>query len=173
MKTKFPALCVAVRKVREKSGETQEQFAHRLKMGSMTISRFERGVATPSDGIVLQKLCAAAKELEMKAEADMFDTAYMAAVGVEIVNRMYPGPGPREQALTIRFETLREWKAMVIALFSERYRAEIGAVRAVVNQVVRDADISQGIGPEGYHELEARVKTLMEEREQRIDSHSN
>jgi hypothetical protein len=37
----------------------------------------------------------------------------------------------------------------------------------IVEQVVRDADISRGTGPDWYRELEARVKAQMEEREQK------
>ena len=159
-------LCLAVRKIRERSGESQDQFASRLKMGAMTISRFERGVAVPRDAVTLQKLASAAEAVELTAEAGQFAAAYTEAIGVEAVNRMYPGP--REQALTMRFETLREWKAMAAALFGERYNAEPGSVRPIIEQIVRNADISRGASPDWYRELEARVKARMEEREQKL-----
>jgi transcriptional regulator with XRE-family HTH domain len=148
--------------------ESQAVFAQRVALTAMTVSKFERGETVPRDPSVLQSLLAAAEEVHLNTEAEQFATARKEALSIELVNRTYPGP--REQAMTIRFETLREWKAMVIALFSERYKAEIGAVGAIVDHVVRDADMSRGIGPGWYHELEARVKTLMEEREQRIST---
>jgi hypothetical protein len=135
-------------------------------MGTMTISRFERGVAVPRDAVVLQKLAAAAKAVNLTDETDQFTSAYTEAMGVEIVNRQFPGP-VRATELTIRFETLREWKAMMIALFSERYNSEAAPVRAIVDQVVRNADVTRGIGHDWYRELEARIKALMDTREQK------
>jgi transcriptional regulator with XRE-family HTH domain len=163
----LPPLSLAVKRVRQKYGDSQEAFAQRLALSNMTVSKFERGVNIPRDALVLERLSAAAKAVELTTEADQFTAAYTEAIGVEMVNRIYPGRGRREEGLTMRFETLREWKGMAAALFSERYKCDIGPVRAIVDHVVRGADTSRGIGPGWYQELEAQVKVLMEEREQK------
>jgi hypothetical protein len=131
----------------------------------MTVSKFERGEKPPRHLLILQSLSRAAESVGMVVEAEQFTAACKEALSIEAVNRMYPGV--KREEFTMRFETLREWKAMAAALFSERYRSELAPVRSIVDKVVRDADTSRGTGPEWYYELEARVKALMEEREQK------
>jgi transcriptional regulator with XRE-family HTH domain len=162
----LPSLCVAVKAIREMYGDTQEQFAQRVSMGSMTISRFERGVAIPRDPVVLQKLAAVAEEADLPAESEQFRDAYREA----LVNRMYPGPAAVQPTLSISFQTVPEWRLMMIALFAARYdgataraiEAAGGPVCAVVDQVMQDADIGKGIGPDLFRGLEVRIKALMD-----------
>ena len=170
----LPSLCMTVKAIREKYGDTQEQFAHRLSMGSMTISRFERGVAVPADPVTLQKFAAAAKDVDLAAESDQFMDAYREAIGVEMVNRMYPGrliPGAHAGP-SVSFHTLPEWRLLMIGLFAARYDSataqaieEVGGpIRAIVDEVLANADSSRGFGAEFFRELEARVRTLMDQR---------
>jgi hypothetical protein len=140
----------------------------------MTISKFERGETVPRDPAVLQALSSAAEAVNLKAEAAQFAAACKEALNIDAVNRMYPSPrSPAGQGgLTIAFQTLPEWRLLMIALFSVRYDPEAalaidaagGPVREIVDQVLQQADISRGIGPELFRELEARIRTLMDER---------
>jgi hypothetical protein len=93
-------------------------------------------------------------------------------LNVEVVNRMYPGPPAVQPTMSVSFQTVPEWRLMMIALFAVRYYPETAKaieaagvpVRAVVDQVRQDADISRGIGPDFFRDLEARIKKLMDEQ---------
>src|SRR5262249_54285342 len=133
------------------------------------ISRFERGVVAPRDPVTLQKLAAAAEAIDLKAESEQFMAAYKEAMAVEMVNRLYPGP-TLQPTLSVAFQFVPEWRLMMVALFAARYDPETakaiemagGPVCAIVDQVMQDADVGNGIGAELFRELEARIKTLMD-----------
>src|SRR5262249_21739636 len=57
---RLPDLCLLVRQIREAYGDTQEQFAERIGVAPMTISRFERAKQIPKDPDVVQRLLKAA-----------------------------------------------------------------------------------------------------------------
>jgi transcriptional regulator with XRE-family HTH domain len=59
----LPALCLAVKRVREVYGDSQERFARRIGVALMTVSRFETGRAEPRDPRVLLNLAKIAEEI--------------------------------------------------------------------------------------------------------------
>jgi transcriptional regulator with XRE-family HTH domain len=64
---------VAVKTIRETCGETQEQFARRIGVASMTISRFERGSMEPREPRVLYALRKTAQEKGLTKEYEHID----------------------------------------------------------------------------------------------------
>jgi transcriptional regulator with XRE-family HTH domain len=161
---------LAVKRTREVYQESQAIFAQRVGLSAMTISKFERGETVPRDPAVLQALSQAAHDINLNADAERFAAAREDALSIAAVNRMYPGPPAVPPTMSVSFQTAPEWRLMMIALFAVRYYPETakaieaasGPVRAVVDQVRQDADVSRGIGPEFFRELEARIKTLMD-----------
>jgi transcriptional regulator with XRE-family HTH domain len=168
----LPVLCAAVKRTREAYQESQAVFAQRVGLSAMTVSKFERGETMPRDPAVLQALSQAAHDINLKSDAERFVAAREEALSIGAVNRMYPGPPAIKPTMSVSFQTAPEWRLMMIALFAVRYYPETvkaieaasGPVRAVVDQVRQNADISRGIGPDFFRELEAHIKTLMEER---------
>jgi transcriptional regulator with XRE-family HTH domain len=173
----LPALCQAVKAVRMAYQESQATFAQRVGLTAMTVSKFERGETVPRDPAVLQALSHAAEEVNLNIEAQQFATACRDVLNVECVNRVnrtYPGPliSAAQPSLTIPFQTLPEWRLATIALYAVRYapteaaaiEAASGAVRSVVDEALKRADSSRGIGADFFRELEARIKALMDER---------
>jgi hypothetical protein len=140
----------------------------------MTISKFERGETVPRDPAVLQSLLSAAEAAGMNTEVEQLAAACREALSIETVNRMYPGPliPAAQPGLTIAFQTLPEWRLAMIALSAVRYvpaaaeaiEAAGGPVRTIVDQVLQNADTSNGIGPDFFREVETRIKTAMDER---------
>jgi hypothetical protein len=168
-------MLLAILNAGHRKDEPQATFALRVGLSAMTISKFERGETVPRDPAVLQALYRAPQEVRMAAESEKFSAACREALNVEAVNRMYPGPGPQFTAAAapaISFQTLPEWRLMAIALFAMRYDSAAaramdaagGPIRAIVDDLLRNADTSRGIGPEFFRELEARVKAVMDER---------
>lgn len=170
----LPALSKAVKALREAYRESQAVFAQRVGLTAMTVSKFERGETVPRDPAVLQALSRAAEEVNLNVEAQQFATACRDALNVQAVNRMYPSPAiPAAQpSLTIAFSTLPEWRLAMIALSAVRYdpmaaaaiEAAAGAVRGVVDEALKHADASRGIGADFFRQLEARVKMALDER---------
>jgi hypothetical protein len=159
---------VAVKTTRQAYQESQATFAQRVGLSAMTVSKFERGETVPRDPAVLQSLSDAAVAVGLETEAEQFVTAC-----IEAVNRMYPGPlvaAVQPMSLSIAFQTLPEWRLLIITLFAARYDSDVakaissagGPVRAIVDQVLQDADVSKGIGPDFFRKLEVRIKTLMD-----------
>jgi transcriptional regulator with XRE-family HTH domain len=164
---------LAVKTTRQAYRESQATFAQRVGLSAMTVSKFERGETVPRDPAVLQALSRAADEVNLHAEAEQFAAACKESLAIESVNRMYPGPQFTGQPrLAIGFQTLPEWRLLTIGLFASRYdpktaqemEAAGGPVRGIVDEVLKNADTSRGIGADFFRELEARVKTLMDER---------
>ena len=176
-----PPLCQAVKTTRQGYQESQASFAQRVGLSAMTVSKFERGETVPRDPAVLQALSRAAKEANLNAEAEQFAMACREALNIEAVNRMYPGrsiaavqpvvPPQVQQNIgtAVAFQTVPEWRLLMIALSAARYDSKTaealeaagGPVRAIVDEVLQDADVSSGIGPDFYRASEEHIKTRM------------
>jgi hypothetical protein len=90
-----------------------------------------------------------------------------------MVNRMFPGPlipAAPPPDLSISFYGLPEWRLVMITLFAARYDSEtaraieaaVRPVRAIVDQVLLDADVSRGIGLDSFRRLETVIRELMD-----------
>jgi transcriptional regulator with XRE-family HTH domain len=69
------ALCVAVRRVREAYGESQQRFAERLGVSLVSVNRWELGHQEPGDVVVLLKLQRSAWLRRLETEANLFAEA--------------------------------------------------------------------------------------------------
>lgn len=183
-KKEVPPLGAAVKRVREKYGESQEQFGKRVALALMTISRFERGAAVPSNIGVLAKLAVAAHEKGLTAEAKLFERAKQEQererelAGLEKRttttvdrwrmeqqhSRIYPG----------RYMlALPQWRLMTIAFIASVYypetaasmeKAAEGPVAELVDEALRLADTESQTGSAMYEEVERIVRRLAEQR---------
>jgi transcriptional regulator with XRE-family HTH domain len=179
-KQELPALCIAVKNVRELYGDTQERFARRVEVVAMTISRFERGQAEPSDQRVLGNLYRVARErMEfVKADPIAFDTLHNAA---ELFSNARVGEAPirNTESELGQIETVwgprqtppqspREWRLSCAARLAARYFPEraaamesaAGAAIAIVDDVLSKADAKQI----DYQRFEREVFALAEQR---------
>src|SRR5262245_53601243 len=93
-KIELSPLCIAVRRLREAYGDTQERFARRLDVAVMTVSRFETGRAEPRDPRVILNLARLAYEksnyspvVDMRAEETLFRGAYEDIERIKEVDR--------------------------------------------------------------------------------------
>jgi transcriptional regulator with XRE-family HTH domain len=75
-KTVTPDICIAIKRVRQAFGDSQERFAQRLQIAVMTVSRFELGKKVPRDSQILRRLQTLANEKGLTDEAALFETAF-------------------------------------------------------------------------------------------------
>ena len=157
----IPEICAVVKRVRLAYGDSQEQFARRVMLSSMTISRFELGKAVPSDPDTLHRLYTVAAAHGLKAEARLL---------LEAKRDRLPSERFAQFArLTIPFHSLEEWRLMCAARIAARYFSDEAvaiqkaAPRAMemVDAILRD-DTSKGIVD--YDLWEERLTELAEQR---------
>jgi transcriptional regulator with XRE-family HTH domain len=168
----LPPLCAAIKTVRESYEDSQPQFASRVKLAPMTISRFERGIRVPADSRVLMRLAGAAREQGLTQEAELFESAGMLAAGsVEELREARPGSGLGLAAMPIF--SLPQWRLMHAAGIAALYYPETasaieqaaGPALALVDDAIRqlaDEPTSAGLG---FHDQLVRLlMTLAEHR---------
>jgi transcriptional regulator with XRE-family HTH domain len=71
-----PDVCLAVKRVRQAFTDSQQQFAQRLQVALMTVSRFELGKKLPRDPQILRRLQTLANEKGLAEEAALFGTTF-------------------------------------------------------------------------------------------------
>jgi transcriptional regulator with XRE-family HTH domain len=168
----LPPLCAAVKRIRESYGESQPEFAQRVQLAPMTISKFERGATVPADSGVLIRLARVAREKGLKEETDLLEHIAVAARGVEfrdaraesdLVTRLQPIP----------VYSLPQWRLMAAAGIAALYYPEAalaieraaGEALALVDEAIRQCPkepVSPGLG--FANQLARLVMTLAEER---------
>ena len=133
-------LCHAVRELREALGETQEQFAARLKASVRSVARYE--TTRPPSGVALAKLIAIARSEGLRGSS--FAEKFRTAIRLE-----------HPESLSVRFhgalecKSTREWTLcrLVIAVLRDAERSEvalkaanevIAAVEPWLHQVITD-----------------------------------
>jgi transcriptional regulator with XRE-family HTH domain len=169
VKAEIHELCRAVKAIRLAYGDTQERFAQRVSLSSMTVSRFELGKAVPRDPQTLQRLFdAAAGHGGLKTEASLLEAARRdAAQARPIYDRFTPFADQM-----IPFHSLEEWRVMCAARIAARYHYdEAIAIRKaapksmeIVDAVLADTNASEGIHEAFYDDLEERLTELAEQR---------
>ena len=160
MKSKeLPQLCVAVKRVREALGESQEKFAQRTGIASMTVSRFERGKLVPREYRVVRALWEAAADAGLDHETRLFDSVLADTPAPSWPSTKYP---------------LQEWRLMQAARIAVRfYRFHEQALAiekaaapalALVDQILKDADPVYDLGGSSpnFDLLEDRLNELVE-----------
>jgi transcriptional regulator with XRE-family HTH domain len=167
-KEKIPDICAAIHRVRERTKMTQKEFAAMLRTTTMSLSRWERGAATPRDRHVLMKLSATASEAGMAEEEALFQQALgMLPARAATPTQIWPGP---ISYLMIDFDTPQEWRLMIIAKLAAMYFPETAArleqaasdVAALVDEVVAAAP--ENLRPDIYVRLEERLRELARQR---------
>ena len=126
------AIQSAVRQLRKALGETQEQFAHRLRTAVRTIARYEGD--RPPTGLVLEQLKQLADAYNLPEVASVFQQAIVRELGqdhIQSVGEFY--------SISLRKpEEIRPVRALVEALRNPRYR-QIGArASRVLTPVIED-----------------------------------
>jgi transcriptional regulator with XRE-family HTH domain len=160
-----PALCVAVRRIREIAGWSQERMAQETGIASQTISRFELGKQVPRDSKVLMKLREAAADAGLDAESQLFNDALNEQSGD------WPSAEPGA-TMTPNFYTPRQWRLMQIgkiaAVFSPDIAASMeqagGPFTALVDEVIAAAPTGGPMDSDFYYRLENRVYELATQR---------
>jgi transcriptional regulator with XRE-family HTH domain len=143
----LPPLCVAVKRVREAYGDSQERFAHRIGVALMSVSRFETGRAEPRDPRVLLNLAKVAYEKSLKDEG-LFRDAYQDYERIKSTDRRI---GELESFAQPTFRSLREWRLSCAARLAVLYYPEqvaamekaAAAALAIIDDVLSGADENQ------------------------------
>ena len=110
----------AVRRLRKALGETQEQFAHRLKTAVRTIARYEG--ERPPTGLVLAQLKQLADANDLQDVANVFHDAILRELGQDHIQNL----GEFYSMTLTKPEEIRPVRALVEALRNPQYR-QIGA----------------------------------------------
>ena len=174
LEAQLPPLSLAVKRVREHFQDSQEAFAHRIGIASMTLSRFERGLAEPKDPRVLKRLISVVNQRlsilpggfyeehpireTLKASAALFLDA--------LQNAERQGSTDLESPVQPAARSLSEWRLLCIARVAALYFPEQAAAMekaapgasALLNEVLSRADKID------YARFEREVFALAEER---------
>lgn len=169
-KAELPELCVAVKKVREAYGDSQQGFAQRVGLSLMSISRFELG-RVPRDPEVLWKLTVAAREAGLIAEWKAFGNEANRARGSKgVIVSGYLGGGILPSGLSANPPRL--WRLMIAVRLAALFYPEnvstlekaveqaAGPALALVDAVLQDP---QNHALE-YTELEHKINQLAEQQ---------
>jgi transcriptional regulator with XRE-family HTH domain len=181
----LPPLCVAVKRIREAYGDSQERFARRIGVALMTVSRFETGRAEPRDPRVLLNLASVAYEnsrflsdperKELQDAEKLFRDAY---ADFERIKQNDSRVGELERlggreffgAPAVRsHESMREWRLDFAVRLSFLYTPERVAgieqaaapMLAMIDEILGAADENQQID---YSRFERDVLALAEKR---------
>lgn len=106
----------AVRRLRKALGETQEQFAHRLKTAVRTIARYEG--ERPPTGLVLAQLKQLADANDLQDVANVFHDAILRELGQDHIQNL----GEFYSMTLTKPEEIRPVRALVEALRNPQYR---------------------------------------------------
>jgi transcriptional regulator with XRE-family HTH domain len=156
---KMPAVCLAIRAVRAKTGKSQEVFAQEIEIASMTLSRYERGVV-PRDRAVLGRLRAVAADAGCVIEEQVFYDALMALPG---------GPSRFEPTVMVPAFTPLQWRLMQAAriamnFFPDVARAMEEAARPaldLVDEIMAEAAAGdRRVSVQFYANLETKLDEL-------------
>jgi transcriptional regulator with XRE-family HTH domain len=157
---KIPELSIAVLRVREAAGDSQEIFARRLGTTATSISRIERGQQTPASFDVLNRLEKMARDLELTDEAALFDEARS-----KVRFNAYKAPGlADEPTFSLPVWRLTIAARIAAAYFPERLPAIEEALRPavdIVDEVLRSIDDESEID---YSRMEREVFSRAERR---------
>jgi transcriptional regulator with XRE-family HTH domain len=167
----LPELCVIVRRIREAYGDSQEQFAQRVDLAPMTVSRFERGKQVPADPQVLVRLRDAARRLLKSIDIACLEEAItkVETRSVQRFSDMRPGLGLAAMPIS----SLPQWRLMHAAAIAILYYPEsvhaieqaAGPALALVDEAIRqyaDQPTAPGLG---FHDQLARqLMTLADQR---------
>ena len=110
----------AVRQLRKALGETQEQFAHRLRTAVRTIARYEGD--RPPTGLVLAQLKQLADVNDLQDVANVFQDAILEELGQDHIQNL----GEFYSMTLTKPQEIRPVRALVEALRNPQYR-QIGA----------------------------------------------
>jgi transcriptional regulator with XRE-family HTH domain len=163
-------LCRAVKTVRLSYGESQEAFARRVGLASMTVSRFERGKLVPTSFEALLRLAEAARAKDL-AESDLFERAAQHA------RLDSPETRPTLNLGAIPIYSLPQWRLMHIAAIAVLYYPEAatameqaasstGPAVALVDRAIREytnrSGFASGLG--SYRGLPEILTMLAEQQ---------
>jgi transcriptional regulator with XRE-family HTH domain len=170
VKAKVDALCGGVKEIRQAYSDSQEAFARRIGVSSMTISRFELGKQVPRDPLVLWRLYQAAVQAPPRLDSaivPLFAEALHREIGPDWHKYTETWPVPNRQA---RSYTLSEWRLQSVARIAAKYFFEEAAAielsapssTALVDSVLRDAHAADQIDDSFYEYLDQRLSDLAE-----------
>jgi transcriptional regulator with XRE-family HTH domain len=153
-RAKLSPLCLAVKRTREASKESQEVFAQNLAITVTSVSRFERGVTDPASFDLLNRLEAKARNHGLTQEAALFAEARSA-----VRFRAYQAPTEAQEPAR-----LPQWRVAIAARVAAVYFPDrlseieraLGPAVALVDTVLRSADKLD------YRSLEREVFSLAE-----------
>ena len=168
----LPPLCAAVKRIRESYRESQPQFAQRVRVAAMTISRFERGTREPGDFEVLKRLAEAARAQGLKQEQDLLEHAAIEARG----SQAWSGAAERSTHMGLMAMSifhLPQWRLMHAAGIAALYYPEVaiameqaaGPAMALVDEAIRqyaNEPVSGGLG--FANQLARLLETLASQR---------
>jgi DNA-binding XRE family transcriptional regulator len=167
-------LSVAVKRIRQRSGYTQEQFAQAVGLAVMTVSRFETGRQVPTDPNVLMRLEQAARDAGLSDETALFSEAL--GEFEWSTNWGWTRSPVRDPPTGTRAEfRVSEWRLMQAVRVLCRIRPEAagdlaqflntasGAVD-LVDEVLKTADPAQVASGSIWRDLEKKVTVLADHR---------
>jgi transcriptional regulator with XRE-family HTH domain len=167
-KEKIPDVCAAIHRVRQTTQTTQKQFAAMLGTVTMSLSRWERGVATPRDRNVLMRLSATAASAGMKQEEELFNQALgVLPPRAATPTQVWGGP---ISYLMLDFDTPQQWRLMIAAKLAMLYFPDTAArmeqaatdVMMLIDEVVSAAP--ENLRPDIYVRMEERLRELARQR---------
>jgi transcriptional regulator with XRE-family HTH domain len=154
-------LSQAVRSTRESYGDTQEQFAHRVGVVLMSISRFETGKAEPRDPRVLRRLADVARDKGLREAEELFRQPLK---DTEVHGENYLFEMPRSLAHWRYLAALR--LAMTQSAGSQPVLPALEKALAAPLEIVDEVLMTTNTpGPVNYRDLDFHLKKLAERKE--------
>jgi transcriptional regulator with XRE-family HTH domain len=171
-KPALPALCAAVRKIREAANWSQADMARVTNIASQSLSRFELGKNIPRSMEVLIALKTAALDVGLEEEAQMFQ--YTLDERFPRIPYTEHGRAPNPEYLTAAPETLTpdEWAHSLLGRIATKYapeearalRAAAPTTWAIIADVVREAETEGQMDARFYGELERKISEIAKRR---------
>lgn len=154
----LPPLCAAVKRIREAYGDSQDRFARRVGVVTMTISKFETGRSEPREPRVLLNIATVggqkarysddpAEKRRLDDDARLFWDAYADYERIKQTDRRVGELESFEPAI----RSMREWRLSCAARLAVQYFPEAvaamekaaGAAIGIIDDVLSKADENQ------------------------------